>query len=516
MEVKEGVLALSAKTVIHTDKAGAGAAQLLATRLRTATGFTFKVDDKTTSSSGIILTTDKADAALGDEGYALDVTKDKAVIRATSDAGLFYGTQTLLQLLPPEAFSAAKAAGVKWDMPCVSITDSPRFAWRGLHLDVSRHFLTVDEVKKFMDLMALHKFNTLHFHLTDDQGWRLEIKKYPRLTEVGSIRSQSPMPGARNKGDGKPYGPYFYTQAQIRGLVAYAAARHINVMPEIEMPGHLIGVLAAYPEYACTKGPFQPRTTWGVEEDVLCIGNTNSIALMEDILTETLALFPSKFIHIGGDEVPRDRWKKCEKCQALMKAEGLTKEAQLQTWFNHHIETFLASKGRRMIGWDEILEGGLTPGAAVMSWRGIKGGIEAAEAGHDVVMCPNSHLYLDHAQAKAPGEPETIGGYTTLDKVYSYEPVPAQLSADKQKHILGAQGNLWSEYYYEPTYPKVEYQAYPRACALAEVVWSPKEARNFNDFYKRLPADLKRLELLNVNFRKLDGATLTPAPKPKQ
>jgi hexosaminidase len=252
-----------------------------------------------------------------------------------------------------------------------------------------------------------------------------------------------------------------------------------------------------------------------VEDDVLCVGNTNSIAFMEDILTETLALFPSKFIHIGGDEVPRVRWQKCPKCQELMKAEGLTKSAQLQTWFNRHIETFLASKGRRLIGWDEILEGGLTPGAAVMSWRGVKGGIEAAEAGHDVVMSPTSHLYLDFAQAKAPGEPETIGGYTTLDKVYSFEPVPAQLPADKQQHILGAQGNLWSEYFYPPTLRHVEYQAYPRAAALAEIVWSPKESRNFDDFYKRLPTHLKRLDGLNINYRHLDEATLTPV-KAKQ
>ena len=517
MEVKEGVMPLSSKTVIHTAKSGAGAAELLAARLRTATGLPIKVDEDTSARSGIVLLTTKTpDASLGTEGYTLSIIRDQAVITASSDAGLFYGTQTLLQLLPPEVFSAKKAGGVKWGIPCVSITDSPRFGWRGLLVDVSRHFLAVDELKKFLDVMAVHKLNTMHLHLTDDQGWRLEIKKYPLLTKLGSIRKESPMPGNRKVGDGTPYGPFFYTQKQIRDLVAYAQARHITIVPEIEMPGHLLGVLTAYPEYSCTGGPFQVRTKWGVEADVLCIGNTNSVALMQDILTEVLDLFPSKFIHIGGDEVPRDRWKKCEKCQALMKAEGLTKEAQLQTWFNHHIETFLASKGRRLIGWDEILEGGLTPGAAVMSWRGIKGGIEAAEQGHDVVMSPNSHLYLDHAQAKAPGEPEVIGGYSPLDKVYSYEPVPAELPADKQKHVLGTQGNLWSEYYYDPTLKKIEYQAYPRACALAELAWSPKEARNFDGFYKRLPAHLKRLEALNVNFRRLDGATLTPEPKPKQ
>lgn len=510
IETLDGQFQLNAASRIYVDQQFKGEAQLLADQLRAATGYKLKVGSipLTPTAGDIVLTGTGADQNADSEGYELSVQTNCVTIRARAAAGIFYGTQTLLQLLPPEIFSTNIVKNLNWEIPCVKITDAPRFQWRGLLVDVSRHFLTVDELKAFIDLMALHKLNTLHLHLTDDQGWRLEIKKYPRLTDLGSVRAESPQPGNRNQGDGKPYGPYFYTQRQIRDLVVYAAARHITIIPEIEMPGHLLGVLTAYPELACTPGPFHVRTRWGVEKDVLCIGNTNDIPFMENVLSEVLDLFPSKFIHIGGDEVPRDRWEACDKCQALMKAEGMTNAAQLQTWFNHRIETFLASKGRRMIGWDEILEGGLTPGAAVMSWRGVQGGIKAANAGHDVVMSPNSYLYFDHAQAKATGEPETIGGYLPLNKVYDYEPMPPEFSAEMQKHILGVQGNLWSEYFYPPTMPKFEYQAYPRAAALAEIAWSPKDKRNFDDFYARLQIHVKRLDELNVNYRHLDGATV--------
>jgi hexosaminidase len=513
LERTGGEFSLPSEFVIASDAASQETAKFLADRLRRATGYSIKTAVRKgllQSQPGdfIFLTTENPRPELGAEGYDLIVGPPAITIHASTQAGLFYGMQTLLQLLPPEIYSDKPVKNFDWKIPAVEITDVPRFQWRGLLVDVSRHFLTVDELKKIIDVMAVHKFNTLHLHLTDDQGWRLEIKKYPRLTKLGSVRAESPQPGNRKEGDGTPYGPYFYTQKQIRDLVAYAQARHITIVPEIEMPGHLLGVLTAYPELSCTGGSFYVRTKWGVEKDVLCIGNTNGIAFMENVLTEVLDLFPSQFIHIGGDEVPRDRWMACEKCQALMKTEGMTNAAQLQTWFNHHIETFLASKGRRMIGWDEILEGGLTPGAAVMSWRGVDGGIKAASAGHDVVMSPNSHLYLDHAQAKSPGEPETIGGYLPLNKVYSYEPVPSQLAPDMVGHILGAQGNLWSEYFYGTTLKKFEYQAYPRAAALAEVAWSPKDARNFDDFYRRLQTHVKRLDELDVNYRHLDAATV--------
>jgi hexosaminidase len=395
----------------------------------------------------------------------------------------------------------AEAPAGGWSVRAVEIVDTPRFAWRGLLVDPARHFLPLEFLKKLVDVMALHKLNTLQLHLTDDQGWRLEIKKYPRLTEVGSRRKESPRRGDRNAGDGTPYGPFFYTQAQMRELVAYAQARHITILPEIEMPGHFQAALAAYPEFSCTGGPFEGRTRWGVHSDILCAGNDAAVAFAQDVLDEVIAVFPSRFIHIGGDEAPRERWKVCLKCQARITAEGLKSEAQLQTWFNRRIEQFLFSKGRRLIGWDEILEGGLTPGAAVMSWRGMEGGIVAAEAGHDVVMSPTSHCYFDYAQAEGPGEPECIGGFIPLATVYGFEPLPSRLPSEKQRHLLGAQGNVWGEFLWTPK--DVEYFAFPRAAALAEVVWSPVKERDSADFLRRLQHHLKRLDQLSVNYRKL-------------
>jgi hexosaminidase len=416
------------------------------------------------------------------------------------EPGLFYGSVSLLQLLPEAVFARGENQATKWKAPCVEIEDRPRFVWRGLLVDPARHFFPLEFLKRMVDLQALHKLNSLQLHLTDDQGWRLEIKKYPRLTQVGSIRKESPTRGDRNRADGKPYGPFFYTQEQMRELVAYAEKRHVTILPEFEMPGHFLAALTAYPEFSCTGGPFQLRTRWGIEPDILCAGNDEAIAFVRDVLAEMVAVFPSKFIHIGGDEAPRDRWKACPKCQARIKKEGLKNEAQLQTWFNQRIEEFLVSKGRRLIGWDEILEGGLTPGAAVMSWRGITGGIAAAQAGHDVVMSPTTHCYLDYAQAKGPGELESIGGYVPLPTVYGFEPVPAQLAPEKQRHILGAQGNLWAEFMW--TGKDVEYFAFPRAAALAEVVWSPAKHRDFADFQKRLAQHQPRLDVLEVNYRR--------------
>jgi len=338
----------------------------------------------------------------------------------------------------------------------------------------------------------------------------LEIKKYPRLTEVGSSRKESPLRGDRNKGDGTPHGPFFYTQQEMRALVAYARARNVTILPEIEMPGHFLGALAAYPQFSCTGGPFEVKTRWGVHPDILCAGNDEAVRFALDVLEEVAAIFPGEFIHIGGDEAPRDRWKECSKCQARMKTEGLTKEAQLQTWLNHRIEEFLASKGRRMIGWDEILEGGLTPGATVMSWRGMEGGIKAAEAGHDVVMAPTTHCYFDYAQARDPEEPESIGGFVPLQTAYAFEPVPPKLSAERRRHILGGQGALWGEFIWSGA--DVEYFAFPRAAALSEVLWSPAESRDFDYFKKRLPEHLRRLEVLGVNYRHDPGTVRPPKP----
>jgi hexosaminidase len=392
-------------------------------------------------------------ADLGDEGYTLTSSPEGVRIRAARPAGLFYGIQTLRQLLPS---SGEKA------IPGVEITDRPRFSWRGYLLDPARHFRTKEYLKRTIDLLAYHKCNVLQLHLTDDQGWRVEIRKYPRLTEIGAWRGT---------GD-KRYGG-FYTQEDIREVVAYAASRFVTIVPEIEMPGHSLGALAAYPEYSCTGGPFQVWTRWGISEDILCAGNDATFGFARDVLEEVLALFPSKFIHIGGDECPRKRWKACPRCRKRIEDEKLKDETELHGYFIRRMDAFLASKGRRLVGWDEILEGGLAPGATVMSWRGEKGGIAAAQMGHDVVMSPTSHCYLDYPLKKI-----------SVEKAYSYEPVPREIAPEKAKHVLGVQGNMWGEG--TPREEDVDRMTWPRQAALAEVGWSPKESRDWADFSARL------------------------------
>jgi hexosaminidase len=505
----QGAFTLRADTrILCADKelAAAGLPSYLKSVLAPATGFSgIRLEDSpgsgTASANSILLTTSGADTALGAEGYELIATPGGVAIRALTPAGVFYGIQTLRQLLPPAVFSPGSVQGVAWTVPAVQIWDKPALAWRGLMLDVGRHIFSVDDVKRWIDLLALHKMNTFHWHLTDDQGWRIEIKKYPGLTEIGGWRAESPKKGNRNQGDGTRYGGFF-SQDQVRDIVAYAKSRYITVVPEIEMPGHGLAALSAYPEYSCTGGPFKPRTRWGVEADVYCAGNDKTFTFLEDILGEVLDLFPGTFVHIGGDECPKDRWNQCPKCKARMQAEGLKSAHELQSYFVRRIEKFLNAKGRRLIGWDEILEGGLAPNAAVMSWRGEKGGIEAASSGHDVVMTPTSHAYFDYGQSKSPGEPEVIGGFLPLDKVYSYNPVPDSIPADKRHHVLGVQGNLWTEYVYD--FRKAEYMAYPRGCAMAELGWTPREQRQFADFRARLETHVKRLDALKVNYRKLD------------
>ncbi len=495
---------LTPATVVQADPAAAAEAEKLAEALRKVTGFPLPMSPSVAAASAIVLGLDATfESGFGGEGYRLEVASNRVTIRAAGTAGLFYGGITLRQLLPPEAFSRSRVAGVAWVVPGGVIEDKPRFPWRGLLIDPARHFLPAGDVEKLLEAMAAHKLNTLQIHLTDDQGWRLEIGKYPRLTEVGSMRAESPKPGDLNRGDGIPYGPFFYTREQIRGLVAYAQARHITLVPEIEMPGHFLAALAAYPQFSCRGGPFRVRTRWGIEPDILCPGNDEAVGFARDILAEVVELFPSRFIHIGGDEAPRDRWRSCPKCQARMKAEGLKTEAQLQTWLNHRLEEFLASRGRRLIGWDEILEGGLTGNAVVMSWRGMEGGVAAAEAGHDVVMSPTSHCYFDYAQARGPAEPESIGGFIPLRTVYEFEPVPGKLRPSALGHILGGQGNIWGEFL--PSLKAVDYFAFPRAAALAEVVWSPASSRNYNDFERRLAVHLRRLDALGVNYRRLEA-----------
>ncbi len=435
--------------------------------------------------------------------YSLDVNDARVLIQANSVEGVFYGVQTFIQLLPAEKNAALKIAKVH-------VKDEPRFAYRGMHLDVCRHFFPVSYLKKYIDYLALHKMNYFHWHLTDDQGWRIEIKKYPKLTEVGGYRNGTIIghfPGTGN--NNKHYGGY-YTQEDVKEVVAYAAKRYITVVPEIEMPGHASAAIAAYPELSCfpeesTQAPKgtvwagdttgkHVQQTWGVFPDVFA-PTEKTFAFLQDVVDEVIPLFPSKYFHVGGDECPKDNWKRSAFCQQLMKEKGLKDEHELQSYFINRMEKYINKKGKTIIGWDEILEGGLAPNAIVMSWRGEEGGIEAAKQKHQVIMTPGSHVYFDHSQVK-PDDSLTIGGFTSIRKVYSYEPVPKELSAENAKYVLGAQANLWTEYI--PNTNKIEYQVFPRMGALSEVLWSPKASRNWDDFNVRLEKQLQRYKLWGV------------------
>jgi len=473
--------------------------------LRHTTGLAVPIAEKLkerSSSRVMIIRLEPEKKDLGQEGYELEISPSKISLLANRNAGLFYGVQTLFQLLPPLAPETEQGLqdNQSITLPCLRIVDEPRFPYRGMHLDVGRHFFPKPFIKRYIDLLAMHKFNTFHWHLTEDQGWRIEIKKYPKLTEISSYRRESLIGHYRDKPrqfDGQRYGGY-YTQEDIEEIVRYAQDRFITVIPEIEMPGHSVAALAAYPELSCTGGPFEVSTLWGVHEDVYCAGNEQVFTFLEDVLSEVIELFPGPYIHIGGDECPKIRWESCPRCQARMKEEGLKDENELQSYFIRRIEKFLLSKGRKLLGWDEILEGGLAPEATVMSWRGVAGGIEAAKLGHDVIMTPTSHCYFDFYQADPESEPLAIGGYTTLKKVYSYEPIPSELTAEEAAHIKGAQGNVWTEYIKTPD--SVEYMSLPRMSALSEVVWSPKEIRNWDNFRSRLDMFLERLDTLGINF----------------
>jgi len=506
MELGDGTFTLEPGTRIYVDLASHQTGEFLAAKLRQSTGYQCKVITKFFSAApaqnGILLTIKDANTNWGAEGYELTVAPDSVVIRATAEAGLFYGVQTLLQLLPPEIFSTNLVTDADWQMPCVQIEDWPRFKWRGLMLDVSRHFYNKSEVETVLDAMALHKLNTFHWHLTDDQGWRIEIKKYPKLTQVGAWRRDvgfklDPKSTTAYGPDGR-YGG-FYTQADIREVVAYAAARHISIVPEIEMPGHATAALAAYPQFSCTGGPFTIPLTGGVFHGIYNPANDETFKFLDEVLTEVFQLFPGKYVHIGGDEVPKDTWKNSPECQALMKGEGLQNEEELQSWFTRRIEKFVSAHGRTMIGWSEILQGGLAQNAAVMDWIG--GAQEAASAGHDVVMTPTKFCYLDYYQSKDHStEPYASGGFLPLNRVYSFEPIPANLAPQYQQHILGAQGNLWTEYI--PSLSHAEYMLFPRMCALAEVTWSSKSSRDWNDFARRLQVHSKRFVQLGINYRR--------------
>ncbi len=499
MEVKPGRFLFDPNVVVFCGPGAADEAAKLIDMLAPAMGYSLKTVEQKPAGKSISLTLDKEYSSLGPEGYRLNIAADAINISAFDAAGLFYGIQTLRQLLPPDIFASSPAPKIKWSVPCADITDKPAFKWRGLHLDVCRHFFPKEFIKKYIDLLALHKMNIFHWHLTEDQGWRIEIKKYPLLTEVGAWRDETLIGSAGVKPwsfDGKRCDG-FYTQQDIREIVAYAKGRHITVVPEIEMPGHCQAALAAYPQFGNTGEKIPVMTYWGVSENVFNVED-RTFEFLQDVLTEVMELFDSPFIHIGGDEVPKTQWQKSPDAQAKIKELGLKDEGELQSWFIRRIDKFLAGKGRRLLGWDEILEGGLAPGATVMSWRGQAGGIAAAKAGHDVVMAPGSHLYFDHYQADPKGEPLAIGGFTPLEKVYSFNPVPAELDESQAKHILGAQGQVWTEYI--RTEKQVEYMAYPRAIALAEVLWTDADRKNYDDFLGRLSGHLRRLDLLDVSY----------------
>lgn len=501
--------ALTPGTAIVADRSTYDIAIQLADWVQPATGYRLAVVGSAGTGGQVIsLRLDPALARLGDEGYRLTVTRTRITIRAYRPAGAFYAVQTLRQLFPADIFRAARVDSMSWTVPGVEIEDMPRFPWRGAHLDVSRSFMPKEFVRKYIDLLALHKLNRFHWHLTDDQGWRIEIKKYPRLTSVGAWRRNT-LVGVQNQYadtlqwvyDNVPHGG-FYTQDDVREVVAYAKARFITVVPEIEMPGHAQAAIAAYPELGNTGQQMEVLRRFGVNPNIFN-PEESTVRFLQDVLTEVIALFPGKYVHIGGDEAVKDQWQASPRVQALIRERGLKDEHEMQSWFIHQMDAFLTARGRSLIGWDEILEGGLAPNATVMSWRGMEGGIAAALAGHDVVMTPTSNTYFDYYQAQdRTKEPMAIGGFLPLDTVYAFEPVPAALTPEQAAHILGTQGQIWTEYQRNPK--NVEYMVFPRLIALAEVAWTPRDLRNFADFRARLVGDLRRLSVLDVNYRPLE------------
>lgn len=486
------------------------AAEYLRDAIKAASGTTLRLTSRGAAEKNVILLATAEDTALGPEGYTFQSNPARVSIRGGGDAGTFYGVQTLLQLLPPAAYSPALVRGTAWTLPAVRIKDKPRYAWRGMMLDVSRHFFDKNFVKSFIDGLVMHKMNTFHWHLSDDQGWRVEIKRFPKLTQVSAWRTDREDVNWSVRPEQKPgepatYGGY-YTQDDIREVVAYATARHITIVPEIEMPAHATAVLAAYPELSCTGGPFTVPTggLWPIK-DIYCAGNDSVFSFLEEVLTEVADLFPGKYLHIGGDEANKTEWKRCPKCQARIESEHLKDEEELQSYFMKRIERFLETKSKRLIGWDEILQGGLPPSATVMSWRGTAGGIEAAQSGHDVVMAPTSYCYFDYYQGDWRTEPAAIGGYLPIKTVYSFEPTPDTLTESERKHILGTQANLWAEFIPNPA--KSQYMTYPRIAALAEVAWTAKSLRDWDDFARRLESQMARYKYLGINASR---AAFTP------
>lgn len=511
-EMKEGYFRINRKTEILIRSQDADmlmVADGIKDKLSKATGRSITISRINGNQSGnsIFLNLDPAlEAKTGKEGYNLSVNKSKIEISAAEPAGLFYGVQTLYQLLPPGIYANPDSLadeGIDLKIPCCEVTDMPAFPWRGMHLDVSRHFFPKEFIKKYIDLIALHKMNIFHWHLTDDNGWRIQIDRYPLLTEVAgwrADRSGVPWDDCKPQGPGEPasYGG-FYTKADIREIIEYARQRFVTIIPEIEMPGHSSEVFAAYPEFSCSgkKTTVQTGSYWP-NIDIFCAGKDGTFTFIENILDEVSELFPSEYIHIGGDEADKTAWKACPDCQARIRKEGLSGVDELQSYFVKRIEKYLNAKGKKLIGWDEILQGGVAPGATIMSWQGYEGGIDAARQGHEVVMCPVSHCYFDYYQADPEFQPKANGGLTSLKKVYSFSPVPIDLSGEERKMILGGQGNLWTEYISTTSY--AEYMALPRMTALAEVLWSPAGARDWNDFQSRLQTQFARFRMMKADY----------------
>jgi len=479
----DGVFRVDSKTRIILDSSNetmTAIVALLQNKFRAAAGFELPLHVAAASQldSNIILLGIEKKSTFGPEGYELNVTPQSIRLIASEPAGIFYGVQTLRQLLPPEIERAERsAAAIDWTIPCVHISDAPRFVWRGMLLDCGRHFMGKDFIKRAIDQLAYYKMNRFHWHLTEDQGWRIEIKKYPRLTEIGAWREYE---------DGTRYGG-FYTQDEIREVVEYARSRFVTIIPEIEMPGHSVAALASYPALSCTGGPFAVETQWGVHKDVYCAGNEATFAFLEDVLSEVVELFPAPYIHIGGDECPKDRWKHCPTCQARIQTEGLKDEHELQSYFIRRIEKFLLTKDRRIIGWDEILEGGLAPGATVQSWRGVEGAIAAARSGHDAIVSPTSHAYFDY--------PITT---TDLRRVYSFDPVPPELTDEQDRsRILGGECNVWTE---RAPQSLVDQKVFPRLLAMSEALWSPARGKEFREFHGRVRRHYIQLNFMGVDY----------------
>lgn len=493
IEFTNGYFELDQSTVIFSPDINSFEALFLKENIKLKTGLELKITSSYQNENSIQMSIQIPDTIGFDkEKYQLSVSKNGAVISSFSNQGIFYGIQTFLQSIPFQKSYKVKVQGVL-------ISDAPKYKWRGMHLDVSRHFFSIDFIKKYIDYIAMYKMNTFHWHLTDDQGWRIEIKKYPKLTDIGAWRNGSMVGNySEQKFDTITYGG-FYSQEEIKEVVKYAQQRHVTIVPEIEMPGHALAALASYSEFSCTGGPFEVAKTWGVLDDVFC-PKDETFEFLENILSEVIDLFPSQYIHIGGDECPKVRWKNCQHCQSLIKKEGLKDEHELQSYFIQRIEKFVNSKGRKILGWDEILEGGLAPNAAVMSWRGTEGGITAAKQKHFVVMSPGSHCYFDHYQGEPKNEPIAFGGYTPIEKVYAFNPTPSELSTEEANYILGAQANVWTEYI--ETTEHVEYMIMPRMAALSEVLWGTANPSDYKNFEKRLINHFDFYEKMGINYSK--------------